>query len=79
MDPGRSWFVEDEQVGIVDERLREADALLHAFGIRFNRAFARVLQFDQLQQPVNPLVRLAAREPKNFRVKPEQLSALKNL
>ena len=34
-------LVENEQIGIVDERLREADALLHAFGIRFDRTFPR--------------------------------------
>ena len=33
-------FVEDEQIGIVDQRLGEADALLHAFGIGFDRTFA---------------------------------------
>ena len=50
-------FVQNQQVGIVDERLREADALLHAFGIGFDEAFAGLFQFHQLQQPVNPFVR----------------------
>ena len=43
-------LVEDQQVGIVDQRLGQADALLHAFGIGFDRALAGVFQFDEFQQ-----------------------------
>ena len=42
-------FIEHEQIGIVDECLREAGALLHAFGIRFDGAIRRVFQFDKFQ------------------------------
>ena len=28
----RSWLVEDQQLGIVDQRLRQTDALLHSAG-----------------------------------------------
>ena len=34
-------FVENQQVGIIDQRLREADALLHSLGIGFDGTFAR--------------------------------------
>ena len=37
-------LVENQQIGIVDERLSQADALLHAFGIRFDGTFARVFR-----------------------------------
>ena len=66
-------LVEDEQIGIVDEGLGEADPLLHALRIGFDRAFARVFQFNQLQQPVNALVGFAARQAEDFRIKAEQL------
>ena len=36
-------FVENQQIGIVDQRLGQADALLHAFGIGFDGPFARRL------------------------------------
>jgi hypothetical protein len=57
-------FVENQQIGIVDERLREADALLHAFGIGFDGTFARRLQFNELEQLVNALVRFRRRQAK---------------
>ena len=51
-------FVQNQQVGIVDERLREADALLHAFGIGFDEAFAGGFQFHEFEQAINAFVRL---------------------
>jgi len=66
-------LVKNQQIGIVDERLSQADALLHAFGIRFDGTFARVFEFDQLEQLVNAFIRLGARQAENFGVKPEQL------
>ena len=65
-------FIENQQIGIVDERLREADALLHSFGIGFDGTFAGLLQFDQLEQLVNAFVRFRSRQAENARVKPEQ-------
>ena len=41
-------FVQNQQVGIVDKRLRQAHALLHSFGIRFDQPFAGGFQLDQL-------------------------------
>ena len=66
-------FVQNQQIGIVDERLCQADALLHAFGIGFNRAFAGGFEFHQLQQLVNAPVRLRPGDAENFRVKAQQL------
>ena len=65
-------LVENQQIGIVDERLREADALLHAFGIGFDEAFAGGLQFNEFEQPVNAPVGFRARQAENAGVKPQQ-------
>ena len=45
--------------GIVDERLRQTDALLHAFGISFDEPFARVFQVHQFQHGINACSRCA--------------------
>ena len=54
-----SRFVEDDEVGIVDERLRETDAALHALGEFAHRARARLAQADHFQQLLGPIVALA--------------------
>src|SRR5437867_5151946 len=65
-------LVQDQQVGIIDQRLSQTDALLHAFGIGFDRAFARGLQFHQLEQAVDAPVRLGAGEAENAGIKAQQ-------
>ena len=52
----RRRLVEEQQLGIVDERLRDADALEHAFGERAQRLLAGSLQADHLQQLVHALL-----------------------
>ena len=46
-------FIQDQQVRIIDQSLGQAHALLHAFRIGLDGAFARVLQFNQLDQVLN--------------------------
>src|SRR5262249_47847603 len=65
-------LVENKQVGIVDQRLREPDALLHALRIRFDLALARVLQLDQLEDGIDPALRVGPRDPKEPRIEPQQ-------
>ena len=65
-------LVEDQQVGIVDQRLGQADALLHALGVGLDGALAGVFQLDQLEQLVNAAVRLGARDAEDARVEAEQ-------
>ena len=50
-------FVDDEQLGIVEQSLRDADALLHASGIAAQRAFADIGEINQVQQFVDALLR----------------------
>ena len=56
--PGRR-LVENDQVGIVDERLRQADAALHAFGKFAHRARPRLAQADHFQQLLRAIVAVA--------------------
>jgi len=57
-------FVEDQQVGIVDERLGQADPLLHALGIGPDGPPARRFQFHQLEHGVNAPFRFGRGIPK---------------
>ena len=55
-------LVEDQQVRVVDQGLGQSHPLLHALGIGLDGALAGGFQLDELQQLVNPPVRLGARE-----------------
>ena len=46
-------FVDDEQLRIVEQSLRDADALLHSAGIAAQRALADVGEVDQIQKFVD--------------------------
>ena len=50
-------LVEDDQIGIVDERLGQADALTHALGILAEGAFAIGLETDFLDQLLGLVLR----------------------
>src|SRR3989442_4225676 len=54
-----SWFVEDNEVGIIDERMRQADAALHALREFAHRPRARLAQADHFQQLLGAIVPLA--------------------
>ena len=56
-------LVEEQQIGIVHERLRQLDALLHAGGIGFDVAIARLAEADVEEHFVRALHRVDARQP----------------
>ena len=58
-----SRFVDDQQLRIIEQRLRDSDALLHATGEAAQRAFADVGEIDELKEFVNPPFRSAESRP----------------
>ena len=56
-------LVEEEQVGIVDQRLGQLDPLLHAGGIGLDVAVARLAQAHVVEHLVRALHRVGARQP----------------
>src|SRR6266567_721090 len=66
-------FVQNEKLGVVNEGLRQADALLHAFGVGFDLTFAGRFQLDQLEQRINPPSSFGTGNAKNAGIKSEQL------
>ena len=56
-------LVEEQQVGIVDERLRQLDALLHAGRVGLDVAVARLAEADVVQHFVRALHRVDRRQP----------------
>ena len=57
----RGRFVEEKKIGIVDQRLRQADALEHALRIGAQGPLAAVLQADEIDQFLDPLFELGDR------------------
>ena len=51
-------LVEEQQVGIVDERLRQLDALLHAGRVGLDVAIARLAEADVVEHLVRALHRV---------------------
>ena len=56
-------LVEQQQIGIVHERLRELDALLHAGRIGFDVAVARLAEADVVEHLVRALHGVGRRQP----------------
>ena len=56
-------LVEEQQIGIVHERLRQLDPLLHAGRVRLDVAVARLAEADVEQHLVRALHRVDARQP----------------
>ena len=59
-------LVEEQEVGVVHERLRQLDALLHARGVGFDVAVARLAQPDVEQHLVRALHRVDPGQPRQF-------------
>ena len=59
-------FIQEEQIGIVDQRLRELDSLFHARGVGFDVAVASLAQSDVKQHLVSPLHRIHTRQPRQL-------------
>ena len=74
IDPG-GRFIEHQQPGFLDERLREADALEHALRVAAEAAVARVFEPDQLQEFPGAVAQLGAAEPADFAVEEERFLA----
>ena len=68
-----SRLVEDHQVGIVDERLRQPDAPLHALGKFADGARLCFAETDHFQQLFRAVVALVFREMKQI---PEEIQRL---
>src|SRR5712692_4997388 len=66
-------LVQHEQLRFVNQRLSEADALQHAFGVRAQAPIARIRQADQLEQLVGTLSQSRATEPAEFSEKAQRL------
>src|SRR5581483_8578197 len=72
-------LVQDQQIRIVDQGLRQSDALLHALGIGLDQPFARRFQVHQFQDVRNPFLPLIARDAKDLCVKPQQFLGVEKL
>ena len=59
-------LVEEQQIGIVDERLRELDALLHAGRVGLEVAVARLAEADVVEDLVRALHRVDGRQPASW-------------
>ena len=59
-------LVEKQQIGIVDERLRQLDALLHARRVRLDVAVPRLAEADVVQHLVRALHRVGLRQPREL-------------
>jgi hypothetical protein len=66
-------FVENDQVRIVDERLGQADAALHAFGKFADGAHARLAEADHFEQLLGAIFALVGRQSKEIAEKIERL------
>ena len=62
IEPGRG-LVHDQQLRIVQQRLRNPDALAHSAGIPAQWPLGRAAQIDQFQQFTNPRPRRSCRDP----------------
>src|SRR5260221_140428 len=69
-----SRFVEDDEIGIVDERLCETDTPLHAFREFTHRARARLAQADHFEQLLRAIVAIFFVELKKVAEKIQRLA-----
>jgi hypothetical protein len=72
----RRQFVEDEQVGVGDERLRDADALLHALGEVAQEVFGASIEADAGQEAGDFLAELRLGEAGEAAVQLEEFPRL---
>src|SRR5258707_7894804 len=70
------WLVQNHQIRIVDERLCESDAALHAFGKFAHRARARLAQADHVEQLLRSIVPVAFIELKKISKKIQRLARI---
>ena len=65
-------LIEDEQVWIVDQRLGQADALLHPLRVSLNWSLPRRLQLDQFEHGVDPPISLRPWQAEDARIETQQ-------
>src|SRR5436190_9567688 len=65
-------LIENEQIGIVNEGLRQANALLHPFRVGLNRSFAGGFQLDKFHKLVNAPISFGARYAEDAGIESEQ-------
>ncbi len=68
-----SWFVEDDQIRIVHQRLGEADAASHALGKLAHPAASGMAQTDHVEQLLDPLPPIDAVEIEQRAIELERL------
>ena len=68
-------FVQDDKSRFLDERLSEADALQHAFGVTAEAAIARAGQADEREQFIDAAPQARAAQSAKFSVEAERLCA----
>src|SRR5215468_8180227 len=66
-------FVQNQEVRIINQRLREPNSLLHSFRISLQWPLASGFQFDKFQQLIDSLLCNCALDAKNFRVEAQNL------
>ena len=66
-------LIEEDEVGFVDERLREADALHHAFRKTTETTIAMRGEADEIEIGGNAIVKLSRSEPAEAAVESKEL------
>ena len=75
----RGRLVEQDQLGVVDQRLGQADPALHALGVLAELAVLGGAQADHVDQPVDPLGPLGRRDLEQPAVEVERLLGVQEL
>ena len=74
IDPG-SRFVQDEKLRLLDEGLRETDALEHSLGVTSQPAIARIRQANQIEQLLDAASQPRPAQSAKFSIKAERFAA----
>jgi len=75
IEPG-SRLIKDHQIGVIDERLRQADAPLHAFGELAHRPQPGLAQTHHFQQLFRPVVAIMAGQAKEVAEEVQRLAGI---
>ncbi len=68
-------FVQDDELRLLDERLREADALQHSLGVTAQPAIPRTRQANQIEQFFDATPQARAAQSAKFPIEAERLAA----
>src|SRR5438094_5868898 len=67
------WFIEDEEIGVINQRLGKADALLHSFRVSLYWPLPRLLQLDQFEHGIYPPLSFRSWKAEDSRIEAQQL------